>query len=149
MMLVALAVVGGCGGSTAGGMKVIRVMLLFKQAEREMVSMVHPSSVSVVKLNGMPVPEPVLKSVWGFYTLYSLTALLLTLAMLAAGLDIESALGAVVASITLLGPGLGEVATSFADVNAVVKWLAVVGMLVGRLEVFPLLVLFTFTFWRR
>ncbi|MCC5874006.1 MAG: hypothetical protein JJU22_16515 [Gammaproteobacteria bacterium] len=133
MLLVALAVVGGCGGSTAGGMKVIRVMLLFKQAEREMVSMVHPSSVSVVKLNGMPVPEPVLKSVWGFYTLYSLTALLLMLAMLAAGLDIESALGAVVASITLLGPGLGEVATSFADVNAVVKWLAVVGMLVGRL----------------
>ena len=149
MLLVALAVVGGCGGSTAGGMKVIRIMLLFKQAEREMVSMVHPSSVNIVKLNGMPVPEPVLKSVWGFYTLYSLTALVLTLAMLAAGLDLESAIGAVVASITLLGPGLGDVAASFADVNAAVKWLAVVGMLVGRLEVFPLLVLFTFTLWRR
>ncbi len=149
MLLVALAVVGGCGGSTAGGMKVIRVMLLFKQAEREMVSMVHPSSVNIVKLNGMPVPEPVLKSVWGFYTLYSLTALVLTLAILAAGLDLESAIGAVVASITLLGPGLGDVAASFADVNAAVKWLAVVGMLVGRLEVFPLLVLFTFTLWRR
>lgn len=73
----------------------------------------------------------------------TLIAALLTLA---AGLDIESAICAVVASITLLGPGLGEVATSFADVNAIVKWLALAGMLVGRLEVFPLLLLFTFTF---
>jgi trk system potassium uptake protein TrkH len=76
------------------------------------------------------------------------TVLVLTTAMMAAGLDLESAFGAVLATVNLLGPGLGDVATSFASVNVVVKWLAVFGMLVGRLEIFTLLILFLPAFWR-
>jgi trk system potassium uptake protein TrkH len=103
----------------------------------------------VVKLGRKPVPEDVVYSVWGFYVLYIVTALLLTVAMMAAGLDLESAFGAVVATINLLGPGLGEVASNFATVSPVIKWLGVFGMLVGRLEVFTLLILFLPAYWRR
>ncbi|MBF0257126.1 MAG: potassium transporter, partial [Gammaproteobacteria bacterium] len=92
--------------------------------------------------------EDILYSVWGFYVLYIVTALLLTVAMMAAGLDLESAFGAVVATINLLGPGLGEVASTFASANDAVKWLGVFGMLVGRLEVFTLLILFLPAYWR-
>ncbi len=149
LLLAVVAFVGGCAGSTSGGMKVVRIMLLFKQGARETFSLSHPRAMTSIKLGGKVVPEEVTRSVWGFYSLYIMTALLLTGSMMALGLDLESAFGATVASLTLLGPGLGEVAASFATVSAPVKWLAMFGMLVGRLEVFTLLVLFTFAFWRR
>lgn len=101
------------------------------------------NAVATIKVGGRVIPEEVVNSVWGFYSLYVLTALLLTGSMMGAGLDLESAFGATVASMTLLGPGLGEVASTFATVGNPVKWLAIFGMLVGRLEVFTLLVLFT------
>ncbi len=85
----------------------------------------------------------------GFYVLYIVTSLLLTLAMMMAGLDLESAFGAVVATINLLGPGLGKVAVNFTSVTPTIKWLGVFGMLVGRLEIFTLLILFYPPFWRR
>jgi len=90
----------------------------------------------------------VLLSVLGFYVLYVVTSLLLTVAMMAAGLDLESAFGAVFSTINLLGPGMGEVANNFSTVGPAVKWLGVFGMLVGRLEVFTLLILFLPSFWR-
>lgn len=148
LVLVILSFTGGCAGSTAGGIKVMRIMMLAKLGVRQLVQLVHPRAVSVIKMGNRPVPESVLFSVWGFYVLYIVTALLLTVAMMAAGLDLESAFGAVVATINLLGPGLGEVASSFATVDAVVKWLGVFAMLVGRLEVFTLLILFLPTYWR-
>jgi trk system potassium uptake protein TrkH len=91
----------------------------------------------------------VLQSVWGFYSLYVLSSLVLTGLMMGAGLDLESAFGAVIASINLLGPCLGEVASTFATVPDSVKWLAVFAMLLGRLEIFTLFVLFTPAFWRK
>lgn len=147
-LLAIVAFIGGCAGSTTGGMKVVRFMLLAKQGSRQIYSLVHPRSVSVVKLGRRAVPEEVVQSVWGFFVLYIMTAVLVTGGMMAAGLDLESAFGATAASITLLGPGLGEVATTFATTGPAVKWLAIFAMLVGRLEVFTLLVLFTFAFWR-
>lgn len=149
LLLAVLAFIGGSVASTSGGMKVVRIMILFLQGAREAFSLIHPRAVSNVKLGGRVVPDAVIKSVWGFYSLFILTALLLTGCMMALGLDLETAFGATVASLTLLGPGLGEVATSFASVGDAVKWLAIFGMLVGRLEVFTLLVLFTPAFWRR
>ena len=115
---------------------------------RQLFQLAHSQSVSVIKLGKRPVSEDVLFSVWGFYVLYIVTALMLTTAMMAAGLDLESAFGAVLATLNLLGPGLGDVASNFGTVSPVVKWLAVFGMLVGRLEVFPLLILFLPAFWR-
>lgn len=148
LILVILSFTGGCGGSTAGGIKVLRIMLLAKLGLRQLFQLAHPQAVTVVKLGKKPVSEDVLFSVWGFYVLYIVTSLLLTVAMMAAGLDLESAFGAVVATINLLGPGLGEVASNFAIVSPVVKWLGVFGMLVGRLEVFTLLILFLPMYWR-
>jgi trk system potassium uptake protein TrkH len=108
----------------------------------------HPRAISVVKLGQRPVPGNVVLSVLGFYVLYVGTALLLTVANMAVGLDLESALGVTVATINLLGPGLGDVAVTFATVDSTVKWLGVVGMLAGRLEIFTLLILLLPAFWK-
>lgn len=148
LILIALAFIGGCGGSTAGGIKVLRIMLLAKVGIRQLFQLAHPRAVSTLKIGTRPVSEDVLFSVWGLYVLYISTALLLTIAMMAAGLDFESAFGAVAATINLLGPGLGEVTNNFATVSPVVKWLGIFGMLVGRLEVFTLLILFMPAYWR-
>lgn len=148
LILVILSFIGGCAGSTSGGIKVMRVMLLAKLGLRQLELLIHPRCVSVVKLGNRPISETVLFSIWGFYVLYIVTALALTVAMMAAGLDLVSAFGAVVATINLLGPGLGEVAANFATVDATVKWLGIFAMLVGRLEVFTLLILFLPAYWR-
>jgi trk system potassium uptake protein TrkH len=148
LTLVALSFIGGCVGSTAGGIKVIRVMLLTKIALRELFHLAHPQAVSVVNLGREPVAEDVLFSVKGFFVLYLLTVFVLTTAMMAVGLDLETAFGAVLATVNLLGPGLGDVSTTFATVGPAAKWLAVFGMLVGRLEGFTLFILFLPTFWR-
>ena len=148
LIMVILSFIGGCGGSTAGGIKVVRILLLAKLGVRQLFQLAHPQTIRVIKLLKRPVSEDVLFSVWGFYVLYIVTTLMLTVAMMAAGLNLESAFGAVVATINLLGPGLGEVASNFATVSPVVKWLAVFAMLVGRLEVFTLLILFLPSYWR-
>lgn len=148
LVLVILSFIGGCGGSTAGGLKVLRVMLLVKLGMRQLFQFSHPHAVLEVKIGRRLLKEEVLLSIWGFYVLYIATCLLLTVAMMAAGLDLESAFGAAFTTVNLCGPGLGEVATSFATVDPVVKWLGIFGMLAGRLEIFTLLILFTPTFWR-
>jgi trk system potassium uptake protein TrkH len=148
MILAILSFIGGCAGSTAGGIKVVRVALLAKMGMRQMYVLSHNRAVALIKLGRRRVPEEVVYSVWGYYSLYILTALVLMVAMMAAGLDMLSAFGAVISSLNLLGPGLGEVAESYATVSPMVKWLAIFGMLVGRLEVFTLLILFTPAFWR-
>lgn len=148
LLLALIAYIGGCAGSTAGGIKVLRIMLLSKLGVRQLFKMAHPQAISVIKLGRRSVPDDLLFSILGFYTLYIFTCLVLTLAMMAAGLDMESAFGAVTATITLLGPGLGDVSTDFSGVNAVVKWLGIFAMLVGRLEVFTLLILFLPAYWR-
>ncbi|WP_440995245.1 TrkH family potassium uptake protein [Arhodomonas sp. SL1] len=148
LVIAAIGFIGGCAGSTAGGMKVVRIVLLYRQGTRETFRLIHPRAARPIKLGGKPVDEDVINSVWGFYTLYVLSSLILTGLMMAAGLDLESAFGAVMATINLVGPGLGAVASTFQDVPDVVKWLGVFAMLLGRLEVFTLLVLFTPAFWR-
>jgi len=148
LVLVAISYIGGCAGSTAGGMKVLRVMLLAKLGLRQLFQLAHPQAVTVVKLGNKPVSEDALYSVWGFYVLYIVTALLLTAGMMSTGLDLESAFGAVTAAINNLGPGLGETASNFSTLTPFAKWLGIIAMLVGRLEVFTILILFTPAYWR-
>ena len=148
LFFVILSFTGGCAGSTAGGIKVLRIMLLAKLGVRQLFHLAHPRAVSVIKLGHRPVPEDVVFSVWGFYVLYVVTALLLTVAAMAAGLDLNSALGVTTSTINVLGPGLGDVAVNFATVGPVVKWLGIFGMLAGRLEIFTLLILFLPAYWR-
>lgn len=147
-LLVLLSFTGGCAGSTAGGIKVLRVLILAKLGVRQMIKLVHPRAVVLVKIDDTVVSNEVINSVLGFWVLYVVTALLLILGHLAAGLDLESALGAATATVNLLGPGLGAVATDFAATNDAVKWLGIFGMLAGRLEIFTLLILFLPAYWR-
>ena len=148
-MLFVAAFAGGCAGSTGGGMKVIRVLLIVKQGYREIKRLVHPSAVIPVKLGNKPISDRVLQAVWGFFSVYMMVFVLMLLALLATGLDQVTAWSAVGATLNNLGPGLGSVASHYGDINDTAKWILCFSMLLGRLEVFTLLVLFTPTFWRR
>ncbi len=148
MLLIFISFVGGCGGSTAGGMKVMRVMLLVKQGINEVRRLVHPHAVLRVRLGRQVVEQRMIQAVWGFFAVYISVFGLLSLVMIHAGLDATSAFSAVATSMNNLGPGLGEVALSFQSVSDLGKLTAVVAMLLGRLEIFTLLVLLSPGFWR-
>ncbi|MGR9072464.1 MAG: TrkH family potassium uptake protein [Gammaproteobacteria bacterium] len=148
VLLVFSAFMGGCAGSTAGGIKVIRVMLLYKQGEREIKRLIHPNACIPVKVGKDVQPENIIDAVWGFFALYVVAFVLIMLLMMEAGLDQVTAFSAVAACINNLGPGLGEVAMSFSTVNDSVKWLGCFAMLLGRLEIFTILVLLSPSYWR-
>jgi trk system potassium uptake protein TrkH len=148
VLLIFASFVGGCAGSTAGGIKVIRWLLIAKQGLREIIRLVHPNAEIPVKLGQDAVPFRVVDAVWGFFSVYIVVFGMMLLAMMATGLDQVTAFSAVAATLNNLGPGLGEVAPGFMTVSDPAKWIAIFGMLLGRLEIFTLLVLITPTFWR-
>jgi len=148
VLLIFASFVGGSAGSTAGGIKVIRWLLVYKQGVREIVRLVHPSAEIPVKLGNKAVPYRVVDAVWGFFSVYIIVFGAMLLAMMSTGLDQVTAFSAVAATLNNLGPGLGDVASGFMSLTNVAKWISVVGMLLGRLEIFTLLVLITPTFWR-
>lgn len=149
MMLLMLSFIGGCGGSTAGGMKVIRVIMLLKQGAREMLRLVHPSAQIPVKVGSKAVPDRVIEAVWGFFSLYVFCFCVMGLLLVASGLNFVTAFSAVAACMNNLGPGLGDVGANFTSVNDFAKWVLCFAMLLGRLEIFTLLVLLTPAFWRK
>ena len=149
VLLVLISFIGGCAGSTGGGMKVIRVLLLFKQGVRELMRLVHPSAQFAVKLGKKPVDNRVIEAVWGFLSAYIFVYVAMMVLLLASGLDQVSAYSAVAATLNNLGPGLGAVAQNYASINSFSKLVLCLGMLLGRLEIFTLLVIFTPIFWRR
>jgi trk system potassium uptake protein TrkH len=116
---------------------------------REIKRLIHPSAEIPVKLGDKAVDSRVVDSVWGFFAIYVVVMAVLILVFMASGMDSASAFAAVAATLNNLGPGLGDVATGFSDVSTVAKWASVCAMLLGRLEIFTLLVLVTPTFWRR
>ena len=148
VLLLSISFVGGCGGSTAGGMKVMRVLLLVKQGLREVARLIHPRAMQPVRLGRRVVAPELMQAVWGYFALYLIAFGGLGLLMIHAGLDPLSAFAAVATSINNLGPGLGEVAYNFATVSDLGKVLAVIAMILGRLEIFTILVLLSPAFWR-
>ena len=147
-LLVLMTFVGGCAGSTAGGMKVIRWQLVLMQAQRELMRLVHPSAELPVKFADKPVPGRVLAAVTGVFAMYLVLFGLMMLMMMAVGLDQVTAWSAVAACMNNAGPGLGAVAETFQHLPQAAKWIAIAAMLIGRLEVFTVVVLFTPAFWR-
>jgi trk system potassium uptake protein TrkH len=148
ILLLFSSFVGGCAGSTGGGIKVIRFLLLIKQGLREIDRLIHPNAQLPVRVGGRSVNHRVVDAVWGFFSLYVASFTLMYLALATTGLDLTTAFSAVAASINNLGPGLGEVGAHFADLNSPAKWILCFAMLLGRLEIFTLLVLLSPTFWR-
>ncbi|SIT65721.1 trk system potassium uptake protein TrkH [Ectothiorhodosinus mongolicus] len=147
-LLLFVAFIGGCAMSTAGGIKVIRFMLLIKQGYREVIRLIHPQALVPIKIGGKAVPDRVVNAVWGFFSAYVALFTLMMLILLGTGLDQVTAFSAVAANITNLGPGLGEVAANYASISDTAKWTLMFAMLLGRLEIFTLLVLLTPAFWR-
>jgi len=149
ILLLFASFVGGCAGSTGGGIKVIRFLLLIKQGLREIARLIHPSAHMPVRMGRKSVNHRVVDAVWGFFSLYVASFTAMYLALAATGIDLMTAFSAVAACINNLGPGLGRVGASYAGLHDPAKWILCFAMLLGRLEIFTLLVLLTPAFWRR
>jgi len=149
LLLLLVSFIGGCAGSTGGGLKVIRVLLLVKQGLRELLRLIHPSAKIAVKIGSKPVERRVIEAVWGFFSAYIAVFVFMLLLLIASGLDEVTAFSAVTATLNNLGPGLGDVGSNYTGINNFSKWVLCLGMLLGRLEIFTLLVVLTPAFWRR
>ncbi len=148
VMLLFFSFMGGCVGSTGGGIKAMRLMLIYKQGIRELKQLVHPQAIIPLKVGNRRVEASVVSAVWSFFAVYMFVFIVIMLLLMATGLDFTTAFSAVAASLNNLGPGLGEVAANYAGISELAKGILCFAMLLGRLEVFTLLVLFTPMFWR-
>lgn len=149
VLLMFTAMVGGCAGSSAGGIKVIRFVVLFKQVGMHIHRLIHPQAIRRMKIDGQPVPDGIVEAIGGFFAVYVVVFVIFMVLAMMDGMDQVTAFGAVASSINNLGPGLGDVAATFADQTSHSKVLFAVAMLFGRLEIFTFLVLLTPSFWRR
>ena len=149
ILLILFSFIGGCAGSTAGGMKVIRVMLLLKQGYRELRRLIHPNSKIKIKVGNTAINERTLETIWGFFAIYVFVFLTVMLLLMLSGLDFITSFSAVAATINNLGPGQGEVLLNYASISDINKWILSFSMIVGRLEIFTLLVIFTPDFWKK
>jgi len=149
LLLILISFVGGCAGSTAGGMKVIRFVIMGKGAGLEIQRLMHPSMIKPLQLQNKVIDVRVADAVRSFFSVYVATFVLFMLFLMEQGLDQVTAFSAVATCMNNLGPGLGEVATSFQSVSDSAKWILSFAMLLGRLEIFTLLVVLSPSFWRR
>lgn len=151
LWMLFLSSIGASSGSTGGGIKMIRTIILFKQAGREFTKILHPSAIAPMKIGGAVIPNNIVFSVLAFIFLYFMSVVVLTFAMLASGLDFMTAFTAIIASINNVGPGLGQVgpASNFSGLTDFQTWLCTFAMLIGRLEIITLLIIFTPKFWQR
>ena len=143
--------IAASSGSTGGGIKMIRTLVLVKQAGREFLKLLHPTVVNPMKIGGHVVPNNIVFAVLGFIFLYFMTIAMLTFVLLISGMDFITAFSAVLACVNNFGPGLGQVgpASNYQSLTDFQTWVCTFGMLVGRLEIFTVLILFTPHFWRR
>jgi len=148
LMLIG-AFIGACSGSVGGGVKSWRVMIMLNHAYINIMKIIHPNSVTTLKIGTRSVDDEVATSVWGFFSIYIISFAVLLLAILISGLDLESAFSAVGACLNNLGPGLGIVSENYSSINSFSKGVLAFAMLLGRLEIFTLLVILTPMFWSK
>ena len=151
LILFLLMFIGGCAGSTGGGMKMIRTIILFKFGFNELKRMIHPQTVLPVRIGNQVIPKEIITNINGFFLFYMALFVIGVLLMSALGLNLETALGSVAATISNIGPGLGNVGPTdnYAAIPAIGKWFLSFLMLTGRLELFTVLILFSPSFWKR
>ncbi|WP_417329118.1 TrkH family potassium uptake protein [Halomonas cupida] len=149
LLLFMAAFVGASSGSTGGGIKVIRIILIIKQGMREVMRLIHPNAVIAVKVGKVSVPDSIAQAVWGFFSAYVLLFFLMMAGVMATGVDQITAWSTVGSALNNLGPALGEASLHYGDLPSAAKWILVMAMLMGRLEIFTVLVLFTPAFWRK
>ncbi|WP_435627689.1 TrkH family potassium uptake protein [Candidatus Ferrigenium straubiae] len=151
LWMMFIGCIAASSGSTGGGIKMIRTLVLVKQAGREFLKLLHPAAINPMKIGGHVVPNNIVFAVLGFIFLYFMTIATLTFVLLISGLDFITAFSAVLACVNNFGPGLGAVGpgSNYAGLTDFQTWVCTFGMLVGRLEIFTVLILFTPYFWRR
>jgi trk system potassium uptake protein len=151
VLLIFLGCFASCAGSTGGGIKMVRMILLVKQARRELVRIIHPRVVNPVTLGGAAVPGSLIATILGFMLIYGASIIGFTMLLLLSGLDLVTAFSAVIVCVNNIGPGLGLVGPSshFGFLNEFQLWVCTAAMLLGRLELLSVLVLFTVQFWRK
>ena len=148
-LLLVGAFVGACSGSVGGGVKSWRVLIMINHAYKNIMTIIHPNSVISLKIGSKNVDDQVATSVWGFFSIYIISFIVLLLGILISGLDFESAFSAVGACLNNLGPGLGAVSENYSQITSFSKGILAFAMLLGRLEIFTLLVLLTPMFWEK
>jgi trk system potassium uptake protein TrkH len=151
IILFLLMFLGGCAGSTGGGIKSVRILVLLKSGYRELMRLIHPRAVLPLKLGGRTLQQDVVEAIWGFFVLYLMIFLMASLVMAVLGLDLVSAFAAVAACLGNIGPGLGTVGPgdNYAHIPVTGKWLLSFCMIIGRLEVYTLILLLVPEFWRK
>ncbi len=148
-LLLIGAFIGACSGSVGGGVKSWRVMIMLNHAYSNIVKMIHPNSVVTLKVGTKSVDDGVATSVWGFFSIYVISFVILLMAVLISGLDLETAFSSVGACLNNLGPGLGLVSENYSEINSFAKGVLAFSMLLGRLEIFTLLIILTPLFWAK
>jgi trk/ktr system potassium uptake protein len=148
VLLIFISFVGGCGGSTAGGMKVMRIMLLIRQGWREVRLLIHPHAIIPIVVSGRLIENRIISTVWGFFAAYIATFMILMLWLMHTGVDQVTAFSAIATCMNNMGPGLGEVAYTFTSISDAGKTICMVAMLMGRLEIFTILVILSPEYWR-
>ena len=148
IMLLIAAFIGACAGSTGGGIKVIRALILLRQGTSEITKLIHPNAVVTIKFGKKTLDPKVSESVWGFFAVYVATFLLILMFLLSQNNDFLTSFSAVGATLNNLGPGLGSVSENYKDITDISKLVLCISMLLGRLEIFTLLLIFTPAFWR-
>ena len=148
LLLLLVSAFGGCAGATTGGFKIVRVYLLTKQGIRELHRLIHPRAVVPLKLGGRTLNQEVANAVWGFVSLYIVCVVVLTLIVAGIELDLVTAVSVVFSAMNNLGPALGEAGANWGSLENSTKWLMSFAMLLGRLEIFTILVLLTPAYWR-
>ncbi len=151
MLLICLMFFGGMVGSTGGGMKQVRILLMFKQAYREMYHLIHPRAVSALKLDGKNIPKEILGGIWGFLFLFILITVIATILLTALGIDMVTATSTVISAMANVGPALGDAGPTenYATIPAAGKWILILCMLAGRLEIYTVILLFMPMFWEK
>nr|WP_241009476.1 TrkH family potassium uptake protein [Aggregatibacter actinomycetemcomitans] len=148
ILLLFASCIGGCAGSTGGGLKVVRVLVLYLQAKRELKRLIHPNLVYPIKLGKRVLDERVIQSIWAFFSAYLLVFVICLLGVISCGVETFDAFNTVIACLNNVGPALGAVSSNFVGIPDSAKWILTLAMVCGRLEIFSLLVLFTPAFWR-
>ncbi len=148
ILLLSASFFGGCVGSTCGGIKALRFLVLFKQSRHEVHQLAHPRAVMSIRVGKTPVNDRMLRSVWSFFFLYIACTFLFIWALNLMGYDLLTSFATVAACINNMGLGFGETAAGFGTLSDGAKYLMCAAMLLGRLEIYPVLILFSRTFWR-
>ena len=148
-LLLVGAFMGACSQSVGGGIKTWRVLIMLNQAYKEILSIIHPNAVLSTKIGNKVIDSKIAEKVWGFFSIYVFIFMFLLMAMLGTGLNFESAFSAIGACLNNLGPGLGEVAQTYSSITSTGKAILSFAMILGRLEIFTLLVLFMPIFWQK